>query len=203
MNKLYSALEKLSNSVNEAQTTNSVYYQLSNLTVRVSDHTCSHMSTIDPCILHILTNESRKSYYTVCYLQTVQVMLYSEVLAVCKGLALMSTSLVRHKNNPTAALLAKKNKESKCPIHNTISNKKAGQVRFETFENFNKFLETLPSDDSSLIASINWDKWAGLTPNKVKGTIIHARKIFQCKTVVPLSQMENMVKFLEGQLKMP
>lgn len=93
MDKICEALRKIASEVSSAQTTNSEYFKIGPIEVRVSDHTCSHMSTISPFKMFILTDTGKRNIYTVCYGQDVKACTYTEVRAICKAFSLLSTPL--------------------------------------------------------------------------------------------------------------
>lgn len=83
MDKIYNALRKLSSKSSKAQNTNSEYFVIGMLRVRVSDHTSNEMAC-HKNHLYILTNTNRKNLYTVCWERTVQLCTYSEILLLLK-----------------------------------------------------------------------------------------------------------------------
>lgn len=109
MDKIYEVLRKISSEVVIAQTTNSEYFKIGMLEVRVSDHTKSGMSTVDPSKMFILTDTGSRNLYTVCYGQDVKVCTLTEVRAICKTFQILATPLSRLFNkSPNQSLLAPK-----------------------------------------------------------------------------------------------
>lgn len=63
MDKIYDALRKLSSKSSKAQNTNSEYFVIGMLRVRVSDHTSNEMACHSNH-LYVLTHNNRKNLYT-------------------------------------------------------------------------------------------------------------------------------------------
>ena len=90
MDKIYEALRKLSTDSSKSSVSNSEYYSIGPLIVRVSDHSCGEMSC-GATKMYILVN-SRKNLYTVCYGKATQICTYQEVINICKTFSLLKES---------------------------------------------------------------------------------------------------------------
>lgn len=108
MDKICEALRKIASEVSSAQTTNSEYFKIGPVEVRVSDHTCSQMSTLSPFKMFILTDTGKRNIYTVCYGQDVKACTYTEVKAICKAFSLLATPLDRFFNGKKDCRLTRK-----------------------------------------------------------------------------------------------
>jgi hypothetical protein len=85
MDKIYDALRKLSSKSSKAQNTNSEYFVIGMLRVRVSDHTSNEMACHSNH-LYVLTHNNRKNLYTVCWGQN------STTLHIFRSLTLIENS---------------------------------------------------------------------------------------------------------------
>lgn len=99
MDKIYDALRKLSSKSSKAQNTNSEYFVIGMLRVRVSDHTSNEMACHSNH-LYVLTHNNRKNLYTVCWGRTVQLCTYSEVLLLLKTAKKFNSTLSTLLNVP-------------------------------------------------------------------------------------------------------
>lgn len=90
-NKIYGVLRKYASQHSKALHSNSEYFVVGMVEIRVSDHTNSEMSTASPNKMHILISENSK-LYTVCYGQSVCICTLSKIKDMLETFTMMEGS---------------------------------------------------------------------------------------------------------------
>lgn len=90
-NKIYGVLRKYATQHSKALHSNSEYFIVGMVEVRVSDHTTSDMSTASPNKMHIFISEN-SNLYTVCYGQSISICSLSKVRNILETFIMMEGS---------------------------------------------------------------------------------------------------------------